>query len=189
MRNADRNLVQRVLRGDRAAAEAFARRYHTDLTNLFMWLTRDADLAQSLTQDAFARIWERLPQYRGESGLRTWVHAVALSVLALHHRGASREMRAMSEYTQRSSRRADHGSPEMRIALAEALSRLPNEERRAIVLCKLQGFTLKEAAAILEQPPGTVAWRVSVGLKKMKAMLADGPEVALSPEPESPAGR
>jgi len=188
MGSADHRLVQRVLRGDRAAGESLARCYHVDLFNLFVWLTHDAELAQNLTQDTFVRIWERLPQFRGESGLRSWVHAVAFSVLALHRRDASRETRALAEYAERSARREAQGRPETRMALADALSRLSDDERRAVVLCKLQGFTLKDAAAILGQPAGTVAWRVAEGLKKMRAVLADDPAAERSPQPGKPVG-
>jgi DNA-directed RNA polymerase specialized sigma24 family protein len=147
MAGGDRKLAQQALSGDARAGEALAARLRPDLLNLFLWLTRDPDLSESLTQEAFARIWERLGQFRGESSLRSWAHAVA------------------------------------RLTLAEALGKLPDAERRVVVLCKLQGFTLAEAANILGEPVGTLAWRISEGMKTLRGLLADEP--CAPPRPRS----
>ena len=175
MRASDQKLVRKALSGDDRAAAALAERYQRDFFNLFMWLSRDRDLAEDVTQEALVRCWERLPQYRGEASLRTWMHKVALSVFAGHQRRESAQRTADARYAAERSHAISLGNRqlELRIALAEALSRLPEPERRAVVLCKLQGFTLSEAAGMLGEPPGTLAWRVSTGLKQLRQMLAD----------------
>lgn len=171
----DRGLVRKVLEGDTQAQEAFAVRFRADLLNLFLWLTRDPDLAEGLAQDSFLRVWERLDQFRGESGLRTWVHKVALSVLADHRRREARQGRALEDYARSSLPEGQSEQvrrAEMRVALAHALAALPEGERRAIVLCKLQGFTLAEAAGLLGEPVGTLAWRMAEGLKQLRLLLS-----------------
>jgi len=171
----DRGLVRKVLEGDTHAQEAFAVRYRGDLLNLFLWLTRDPDLAENLTQDTFLRVWERLGQFRGESGLRTWVHRVALSLLADHRRSEVRKGRALEDYARSSvpeGQAEQIRRAEMRAALAHALAELPEDERRVVVLCKLQGFTLAEAAGLLGEPVGTLAWRMAEGLKQLRALLS-----------------
>jgi len=178
----DRRLVRRVMDGDTHAQNAFATRFHTDLFNLFLWLTRDPDLSENLTQDTFLRVWERLGQFRGESSLRTWLHKVGISLLAEYRRTEARESRALADYARSAIpqtwperlRRA-----ELRVALAQALTELPEGERRVIVLCKLQGFTLSEAAGILGEPLGTLAWRVAEGLKKLRVLLSGERDPAL----------
>ena len=176
MHRADRKLAERVTAGDARAAATFLTRFHGGLFNLFMWLTRDPELSEDLTQDTIVRCWERLHQYRGTAALRTWVHKVGLSQLAGHKRREAREARTLEALTQ--ARSADPPSRstsqlEARVALADALAQLPDTERRVLVLCKLQGFTLAEAAAMLDQPRGTVAWQVAEGTKKLRDLLAD----------------
>jgi len=169
----DHKLVRRVLAGNASAAEELARRGHADLYQFFMWQTRDADLAANLTQDTFVRVWERLSQYRGESSLRTWMHTIAYSVLTDHRRQETRAQRGLAEYAQT---RPPHDEPlrqaELRMALAEALGALPEPERSVIILCKLRGFTLAEAAGLLGEPVGTLAWRVAEGLKRLHGLLS-----------------
>jgi len=176
MHRADRKLAQRVIAGDARAATTFTQQYQREVFNLFMWLTRDPELAEDLTQDTIVRCWERLPQYRGEAALRTWVHRVALRLLAAHKRSGAQEARACAQLAQfqaaESPGRA-YSHLELRLALADALANLPDTERHVVVLCKLQGFTLAEAGAMLDQPAGTVAWHIVEGLKKLRALLAD----------------
>jgi RNA polymerase sigma-70 factor (ECF subfamily) len=176
MYRADQKLAQRVLSGDGGAAAVFLARFQRSLFNLFMWLTRDPELSEDLTQDTIVRCWERLHQYRGTAALRTWVHKVGLSQLAGHKRREARDTRTLEALTQARSADARSRSTsqlEARIALADALAQLPAAERRVVILCKLQGFTLAEAAAMLDQPTGTVAWQVAEGLNKLRDLLAD----------------
>jgi RNA polymerase sigma-70 factor (ECF subfamily) len=180
-------LVRKVLAGDARAAAAFADRFQRDLFNLLCWLTRDADLAEDLTQDTLLRCWERLSQYRGEAALRTWVHHIALSRLAAQRRVDARERRAKLHLIERqlAASGARSSQLEMQLALADALAELPEAERRAVVLCKLQGFTLREAAAMLDVPVGTVAWQVATAVKELRDLLADWcPGAAASPAKE-----
>jgi RNA polymerase sigma-70 factor (ECF subfamily) len=184
---ADRRLVKRVLDGDARAAATFADRFQRDLFNLFCWLTRDPDLADDLTQDTLLRCWERLSQYRGEAALRTWVHRVALSRLAGQRRADARERRATLHVMERQSAAWEEHSSQSatRLALADALGRLPEPERRAVVLCKLQGFTLREAAAMLDVPVGTIAWQVATAVKKLRDLVVEAaPAHSASPESE-----
>lgn len=175
MSRRDRGLLRKVLEGDAQAQEAFAVRFRGDLLNLFLWLTRDPDLAENLTQDTFLRVWGRLDQFRGESGLRTWVHKVALSALADHRRSEVRKHRSLERYARRSASEGQAEEvrrAEMRVTLAHALAELPQGARQVIVLCRLQGFTLTEAAGLLGEPVGTLAWRMSEGLKQLRTLLS-----------------
>jgi RNA polymerase sigma-70 factor (ECF subfamily) len=174
-----------VLAGDAQAATAFATRFQSDLFNLFCWLTRDVDLAEDLTQDTLIRCWECLRQYRGEAALRTWIHRVALSCLSAQRRADARERRTRARLAERQSTAVgEHNSEaEMRLALASALGQLPEAERRAAVLCKLQGFTLREAAAMLDVPVGTIAWQVATAVKKLRDLLRDVCPEGATPQP------
>lgn len=177
----DRRLVARAQRGERPAQEALAVRLRPDLHNLFLWLTRDPEQAETLTQETLLRFWSRLPQFRGESSLRTWAHTIALSLLSEQRRSEGREAEALARYARETlpepsaeqERRA-----ELRVALAQALASLPDPERRVIVLCKLQGFTLAEASRLLGEPVGTLAWRSAEALKKLRMRLSDEPSSA-----------
>ena len=75
---------------------------------------------------------------------------------------------------------ADQSSPsqqamrnEQLLALAEALARLPADQRQAVELHHLQGFPLAEAARRLDRTKGAVAALLFRGLKKLRELLND----------------
>ncbi len=67
----DEALVNRVLAGDRAAAEEFAAVLRPRLLRWFLWLLRNHEEAEDLAQDAFVRLWSALPTFRGRSRMET----------------------------------------------------------------------------------------------------------------------
>ena len=58
-------------------------------------------------------------------------------------------------------------------ALERALRRLPEDQREAILLTKVQGLTCAEAAEVVGSPVGTVKWRVSEGLKTLRNVMSE----------------
>jgi RNA polymerase sigma factor (sigma-70 family) len=102
-----------------------------------------------------------------------WLHGVAyktaLKAQAMnrHRRAKEREARAVLPPG------AGQGALQDRLELLdEALSRLPAKYRSAIVLCDLEGKTIKEAAGQLNCPPGTVASRLAGGRALLAKRLA-----------------
>src|SRR4026207_2099202 len=66
---------------DRAVDRALYEQHVDRVFRLALRMTGNAELAEDLTQEVFMRAFDRLHQYRGESGLGTWLHRVAISVI------------------------------------------------------------------------------------------------------------
>ena len=56
--------------------------------------------------------------------------------------------------------------------LYQALERLPEKEKAAIVLFYFEDKSIKEIAAILQMPAGTVKYHLSVGRGQLKQMIS-----------------
>ena len=56
-------------------------------------------------------------------------------------------------------------------AVLHALDQLPPDQRAALVLVDMQGYSVEEAAAILEVAPGTVKSRCSRGRARLLPLL------------------
>ncbi|MCU0633371.1 MAG: sigma-70 family RNA polymerase sigma factor, partial [Gemmatimonadaceae bacterium] len=67
--------------GDRRAFERLYRAHVDRVFSLCARMLADRMLAEEVTQDVFVRVWEKLPGFRGESALSTWIHRVATSVV------------------------------------------------------------------------------------------------------------
>lgn len=74
MNDADRELVDRLLRGDRRAFERFFNEYYPKLYRFVKRrMPRDAAAAEDIAQGALCRALEGLRGYRGEAALFTWL--------------------------------------------------------------------------------------------------------------------
>jgi RNA polymerase sigma-70 factor (ECF subfamily) len=67
--------------------------------------------------------------------------------------------------------------------LADALARLPEEQRRAVLLVGYEGLAYKEAAEVLEVPIGTVMSRLSRGREALRRMMSGAPMANLRKVP------
>ena len=60
------------------------------------------------------------------------------------------------------------------------LARLPDHQRVAVVLRHVEGVPTSEIAEVLGCPEGTAKSHVSRGLKKLRALLAEGRELPMT---------
>jgi RNA polymerase sigma-70 factor (ECF subfamily) len=123
----------------------------------------ESDLAD-LCQEVFIVVLRKLPEFRGESSVRTWIYTVAARVAAGHRRLARvRREQATDELPVQ----IEAGTPERtltaRLALAqleEALGQLKEEQREAFVLFELEDMTVDEVAEALGCARGTAYSRI-----------------------------
>jgi RNA polymerase sigma-70 factor (ECF subfamily) len=132
--------------GDAAAFERLYRRHFGYVQRMARWLLRDSDVDDAV-QDAFIRIWARLPQYRGEAAFRTWLHAVALSVLLRRRKSAAirREREDPKSLDQHDIAMAP-ARPLDRIAMESAIEHLPPVARAVFLLHEVEGFPHAQVA-------------------------------------------
>lgn len=152
----ERALVERMLRGDRGAAETFVREYSPRVHRLLVYLTGRPHDADDLTQETFLKAWQSLSGFRGEAALATWLRQIA-------YREYLSWLRARKEHVwidEVPELPAPADQPVERLLLAGALASLSREHREAILLHHVEGLSIKEVAAILEIPSGTVMSRL-----------------------------
>jgi len=73
----ERDLLERIRSGDRAAAEALVERTYRPLYASLVRLCGDRDLAADLTQEAFRRAWQSFGAFDGRSRALTWLYRIA----------------------------------------------------------------------------------------------------------------
>ena len=131
-------------------------------------LQNDAD-AQDAFQATFLVFLRKAATIIPRAMVGNWLHGVAYKT-ALKAQAMNRQRRAKEREAGAIVPPASvQGGLQDRLeVLDEALSRLPVKYRSAIVLCDLEGKTIKEAAKQLNCPPGTVASRLATG----RALLA-----------------
>jgi RNA polymerase sigma-70 factor (ECF subfamily) len=131
-------------------------------------MTGDRSEAQDCLQEAYARAWQRWGSISSYDDPVAWVRTVAWRI------ATSRWHRARNATTAwtRHGPPADLAPPgEDTVTLVAALKRLPDAQRRAIVLHHLGGLSVEEIARETAAPTGTVKARLARGRQALAALL------------------
>lgn len=174
-RGDQRELIDRVLAGD-PAAERQLYDAHVDAVYRLCYRLAggDPDLAQDFTQETFIRAFDRLADFRGQSALATWLHAVGVSVslngMRKVKRWRTRETDLSDTLAAANPRQAE---PDLRSKLRKAIQRLPERYRVVFVMYDVEGYSHEEIGATLKIPSGTSKARLSRARARLRESLAE----------------
>lgn len=157
------------------SATAFARLVdqHQQAVRAFLRrVAADRDEADDLAQETFIAAWRRLPTWRGDGALRSWLFAIAWRKAANGRRAMFRRLVRDTGFVEMSDlERPGAPGSEDRLALATALAALPRAERAAAALCLAEDYSHSEAALILGLPLGTLKSHVARARAKLLSAL------------------
>lgn len=138
-------------------------------------LTRDMSDADDLTQIVIERALSRRSQWAPGTRLDSWLMRIMKNAWIDETRSRGRRGRVFApEETGEhvpdplAARPADRDDA---IAVEQAMARLPDDQRLAVVLVLVEGLSYAEAAEVLEIPPGTLTSRLVRGRQALMAEL------------------
>ena len=178
----DAELLAAHCAGDPDAFSEIVRRHRDRLWAVALRTTGNPEEASDALQDALISAYRRADSFRGDSAVTTWLHRIVVNAsLDRLRRRAVRTWVPLPEEGEGAtlvddSRLADPGAAaESRETVAEvraALDTLPPDQRAAIVLVDLEGWSVEDAAQALDCPVGTVKSRCFRGRAKLAERLA-----------------
>jgi len=170
----DKEIMELIQSGDEKAFTELVTRYQDRLLNFVGRIVTDQETAEELIQETFLRIFNQKNSYAPEYAVSTWIYTIALNL-------------ARSELRKRKLRRflsldflkeeSDFEIPDktnvagegMAPILQKAIDSLPEDYKRAFILCDVQRLPYQQIAEILRVPVGTVKSRIN----RARAMLRD----------------
>jgi RNA polymerase sigma-70 factor (ECF subfamily) len=163
--------------GCREACAELVRGHYQSVYRFLVQLTRDIHQAEDLTQETFAAAWQKIATFEGRSSLGTWLFRIAYTKFI----DAQRAQRRAAEMRERRVLpiAATAGPLDLVMAdedaqrLYQALQELDSANRIVLVLHYLQGMSYREMATVLDEPAGTMKWRTSEALSRLRAILCD----------------
>jgi RNA polymerase sigma-70 factor, ECF subfamily len=182
----DRALLAAHVEGEPDAFGILFARHRDRLWAVALRTTGDREEAADALQDAMVSAFRRAGGYRGDAAVTTWLHRIVVN--ACLDRIRRRKVRATTPLPDDLDLEPQDapGRPwaavdpaevvldhERRATVAAALAALPVEQRTALVLVDMEGFSVEEAASILRCPTGTVKSRCSRGRARLLPLLAD----------------
>ncbi|HEX4125254.1 MAG TPA: sigma-70 family RNA polymerase sigma factor [Tepidisphaeraceae bacterium] len=189
---ADGALVARVLSGERSAFDILVRRYQRQAVAVSFRLLGSNHDAQEVTQDAFLKAFTSLPTLQTPEAFGGWLMRIVSNLSLNFRRGrktrwqlpldevlgpiesGSAAVSGLGESTGRGDdpvRRLE--GQELGQKLKEALAKLPEKQRLALIMFTIEQMPQKQVAEALQCSVEAVKWHVFQGRKKLKDLLGD----------------
>src|SRR5712691_745880 len=180
----DEELVARSIGGDSDSFNELVLRWERPIYALaYRTIGREED-ARDVCQETFLRAFRALPGFRGQAKFSSWLYRIALNLcrdwmrrnrrapmvdvpdgVEIHELAANKqEVETVEDLAARA---------ELSGAVAEAMERLPAEQRTAIILKEYHGLTFQEIADLMSCPLSTAKTRLYQGLTLLRRYLAE----------------
>ena len=180
----DRELVERVKRGERGAFDLLVLKYQHRIANLIARYVQDQSEVLDVTQEAFIKAYRAIPRFRGDSAFYTWLYRIAINTAKNHLAAQARRPQESgidltdAEQLAGGTELKEHVTPEG-LALTEeiqqtviaAIEALPEDLKVAISLRELEGLSYEDIARVMECPIGTVRSRIFRAREAVNARL------------------
>jgi RNA polymerase sigma-70 factor (ECF subfamily) len=178
MERDERELIQQIRRGSPDGFRRLYDRHGERLMGFALHLTGSRAQAEDLVQDVFLAAYTGRASFQGRSRLISWLLGIAARRWRDQCRRPAITTTDLSDAEEMPSETAGssiHHSLEAGVidslTLEAALARLDLPAREALLLVRSQGLTYQEAAQVMQEPVGTVKWRVSEATRKMQTFL------------------
>ena len=176
----DTELVRATARGDEKSFAALYDRYGSILFGLLLRILHSRPEAEDVLQEVFLQVWQRAADFDDTRGrpftwLVTLARSRAIDRLRANESRSRTATTAAREVPVEEATDSDAIDEVLRSEQGEmvrrALSELPVEQRRALILAYFEGLTQSEIAARLGEPLGTIKTRTRAGLIKLRDLL------------------
>ena len=168
--------------GDPRTAATFVRRFQGRVYGLALTIVRQPAIAEEVAQETFVRVFRHAGNYDARKGrVSTWLLSIARN-LAIDVTRMKRldpvdpEIIAAELSLTSQEPAADEMDlqPDERDQLRSAITELPDDQRRALVLAAYMGRTAREISDLDDVPLGTVKTRIRTAMIKLRDELEVG---------------
>jgi RNA polymerase sigma-70 factor (ECF subfamily) len=191
----DETLMIRFQRGDRTAFTALVRRHQSPLFNFAFRQLRVQSLAEDVVQDAFVRVVQNAAEFKHEARFTTWVYTITRNLCIDQMRkralrkhpsldepksGEEGDGPTLGEQTAdgRASVERQATGTELKERIAQAVDKLPDDQREVFLMREVANLPFKEIAEITGVPENTVKSRMRYALERLQQALSEYEEYA-----------
>jgi len=180
-------LIAGIKAGDEDAFKSLVEHYQDRVFNTCLGLLQHREDAEDIVQEVFIKIYHSAKNFRGEAKLSTWIYRIATTACLDLLRSRKRKKRfAMVQSLfglPESEEMADHSpfshpgvaleNKERAAVLFQAMSTLPENQRAAFTLHKVEGLSYQEISEILKTTIPAVESLMHRARENLRSKLAD----------------
>ncbi|GAA2821993.1 RNA polymerase sigma factor SigM [Saccharopolyspora taberi] len=170
----DADLIAAHTNGDPHAFSELFRRHRDRLWAVALRTMRDHEEAADALQDAMISAFRNASSFRAESQVTTWLHRIVVNAcLDRIRRRQARPTVPLPDTgpAEPAVPRDAMAEQDTRMAVQDALAELPEDQRAAIVLVDVEGYSVAETSTMLGVAEGTVKSRCARGRTKLAKLL------------------
>ncbi len=175
----DQQLLADHVTGDPTAFALIVSRHRSRLWAVALRTMRNPEEAADALQDAYISAFRRAATFRGDAQVTTWLHRIVVNAcLDRIRRNRVRAALPLPADPDRATELSSTEQPddpliakELMTDVAAALRQLNADQRAALVLVDMEGYSVAEAAGILGCATGTVKSRCSRGRAGLAPLL------------------
>jgi len=149
------------------------RQYRSRALAIARRIVGDADDAEDVVQDVFARLAQRPGSFDGRAACSTWLHRVMVNSSINWLRARRRRERLRHEPQAPASPEVQAAGSEMQRHFEEALEKVNLQQRQVLWLREVRGFSYPEIAALLRIPEGTVKSALHRGRQRALSVMEE----------------
>lgn len=180
----DEALMKAVARKERQALRELMRRHEARVRRLACRYTGSDDAAAEVTQDVFFKVYTAAPGYSPRARFTTWLYRITVNHCLNYLRGSKTSpVQQLAEPLEEAGPMASDGAPggqlealeksEQARRVRQAVDRLPERQRMAILLLRFEEMSYRDAADALGCSVSALEALVQRGLQTLKRQLAD----------------
>ena len=183
----DQDLVTRAQQGDTRAFDALILKYGNKLHGLVFNMTGHQEDTHDLLQEIFAKAYQSLRKFRGNSTFYTWIYQIAVNQTLnflkkrKRRRGLSlseldetvRKDPALIDGTNEANPEQQSRINELQKKLNEAMMKLSESHRMVVTMFDIQGLSHGDIAKVLKVSEGTIRSRLHYAHLQLQSALQD----------------
>lgn len=177
-------LVQRLKNGDESAFRIIVEAKKDMIYNTILSLLQNPEDAEDVSQDVFLKFYESIGQFKGESALSTWLYRIAVTKALEYLRSKKRKKRfayltaLFGVDNELRFDPPDFHHPGIQLdnrekanMLFKALSKLPENQKIAFTLHKVEGVSYQEISEIMNLSVSAVESLIHRAKGQLKKIL------------------
>jgi RNA polymerase sigma-70 factor (ECF subfamily) len=162
-------LIEQLKQGDQTAFRKIVEAWQDLVYNTAIGIVQNAEDAEDVAQEVFVQVYESIHNFKGESKLSTWLYRITISKAMDHIRHKNRKKRfafvknLFTDQNEAVVHPPDFNHPgvildkrEKSATLMKAVSELPDNQRIAFTLHKIEGLSYQEISEVMESTVSSV---------------------------------
>lgn len=172
----EKSLIRNLKDGDEHAFTALYNRYSPLLYLNILKLVKGEETALDILQELFIKIWNNRTAIDPEKDFRAYLFSITYNQVRDFFRKAARDRRLEDQLVALTTECYEHieqllQQKETAAILDKAIDALPVQQRRIFILCRVEGRSYEEVAAMLELSIATIGNQLSKATKTVRNQL------------------